>query len=90
MEAQLFAQSASIDKLLSMMRSLDTQKENLAENEELLVRFVGFVRGGGMLMERWEQELYQQSMALRPKVVKLIEKYNQKQSESSPSRSRRR
>jgi hypothetical protein len=28
------------------------------------------------------QELYQQSMSLRPKVVKLIEKYNQKQSTS--------
>ena len=46
MEAQLFAQSASIDKLLNMMRSLDTQKENLAENEELLVRRFLFRRGG--------------------------------------------
>ncbi|KAI5480036.1 sulfate transporter family protein [Pseudohyphozyma bogoriensis] len=62
MEAQLFAQAASIDKLLSMMRSLDPQSENLEQNEELL-------------------DLYQQSMALRPKVVKLIEKYNRKQEE---------
>lgn len=37
-EAALFAQSASIDKLLNMMRSLEGQSENLAENEDLLVR----------------------------------------------------
>lgn len=40
MESSLFAQSASIDKLLHMMRTIDTQSENVAENEELLVRSI--------------------------------------------------
>lgn len=47
MEAQLFAQSASIDKLLNMMRSLDPTSQNLAQNEELLVSTFSFER------ERW-------------------------------------
>lgn len=38
MEVQLFAQSASIDNLLNMMRSIDPASEDLAQNEELLVR----------------------------------------------------
>ncbi|KAM0750292.1 hypothetical protein T439DRAFT_326251 [Meredithblackwellia eburnea MCA 4105] len=62
MEAQLFAQSASIDHLLTMMRGIDPASEDLAQNEELL-------------------ELYQHSMSLRPKVVKLLDKYNKKQME---------
>ena len=37
MEAQLFAQSASIDNLLNMMRSIDPASEDLAQNEDLLV-----------------------------------------------------
>ncbi|KAL8276379.1 hypothetical protein RQP46_011224 [Phenoliferia psychrophenolica] len=62
MEAQLFAQSGSIDNLLNMMRSIDPASEDLAQNEDLL-------------------ELYQQNMALRPRVVKLLDKYNKKQME---------
>jgi signal transducing adaptor molecule len=37
MEAELFAKSASIDKLLTMMRQLSARGEDLADNDELAV-----------------------------------------------------
>ncbi|EJD48216.1 hypothetical protein AURDEDRAFT_144151 [Auricularia subglabra TFB-10046 SS5] len=61
-EAAVFAQAANIDKLLTMLRSFDPAKDNLADNEEI-------------------QELYRQSMSLRPKIVKLIDKYSQKRAD---------
>ena len=63
-EFAVFSQSANVDRLLTMLRSLDPAKDNLADNEEI-------------------QELYRSSMALRPKIVKLIDKYSQKRCESS-------
>ncbi|KAG8959514.1 ESCRT-0 subunit protein hse1 [Tulasnella sp. 419] len=62
MEVEVFAQADNIDKLLTMLKGLDPNKDNLAENEEV-------------------QELYRQSMLLRPKIVKLIDRYNQKKLE---------
>ncbi|SGZ20861.1 BQ5605_C021g09307 [Microbotryum silenes-dioicae] len=62
LEAELFAQSANIDRLLNMMRTLSSRGENVAENEEL-------------------GELYNELMTLRPKVVSLIKKYDQKGAE---------
>lgn len=41
-EATVFAQSASIDKLVSMLRGLDPAKDNLADNEEIQVSTAGF------------------------------------------------
>lgn len=38
MEAQLFAQSSSIDSLLSMMRGLEGRNEDISDNDELQVR----------------------------------------------------
>lgn len=61
-EAAVFAQAANVDRLLTMLRSLDASRENLADNEEI-------------------QELYRSCMALRPKIVKLIDKYNQKRAD---------
>ena len=58
-EATVFSQAADVDRLLSMLRTLDPAKDNLADNEEI-------------------QELYRSCMTLRPKVVKLIDKYSQK------------
>ncbi|KAK4704747.1 hypothetical protein P7C70_g1463, partial [Phenoliferia sp. Uapishka_3] len=84
MEAQLFAQSASIDNLLKMMRSINPASEDLAQNEELLVRFRSTPQTLELSLTQifWiSQELYQQSMALRPRVVKLLDKYNKKQLE---------
>jgi signal transducing adaptor molecule len=36
-EAAVFAQAANVDRLLSMLRSLDPAKDNLADNEEIQV-----------------------------------------------------
>lgn len=61
-EAAVFAQAANVDRLLTMLRSLDASRENLADNEEI-------------------QELYRSCMSLRPRIVKLIDKYNQKRAD---------
>ncbi|TFY74784.1 hypothetical protein EWM64_g9229, partial [Hericium alpestre] len=61
-ESAVFAQAANVDRLLTMLRTLDPAKDNLADNEEI-------------------QELYRASMALRPKIVKLIDKYSQKRAD---------
>ena len=55
----MFSQAANVDRLLTMLRTLDPAKDNLADNEEI-------------------QELYRSCMTLRPKIVKLIDKYSQK------------
>ncbi|ORY69428.1 hypothetical protein BCR35DRAFT_308005 [Leucosporidium creatinivorum] len=62
MEAELFAKSASIDQLLTMMRNVSARGESMADNDELADR-------------------YNEAMALAPKVVNLIRKYDQKQAE---------
>jgi hypothetical protein len=36
-EAAVFAQAANIDKLLTMLRNFDINKDNLADNEEIQV-----------------------------------------------------
>ena len=58
-EAAVFSQAANVDRLLTMLRTMDPAKDNLADNEEI-------------------QELYRSCMSLRPKIVKLIDKYSQK------------
>jgi signal transducing adaptor molecule len=63
-EAAVFAQAANVDRLLTMLRTLDPAKDNLADDEEI-------------------QELYRSCMTLRPKIVKLIDKYSQKRGMSS-------
>ncbi len=63
-EAAVFSQAANVDRLLTMLRTLDPAKDNLADNEEI-------------------QELYRSCMSLRPKIVKLIDKYSQKRGMSS-------
>lgn len=60
----MFSQAANVDQLLTMLRTLDPAKDNLADNEEI-------------------QELYRSCMSLRPKIVKLIDKYSQKRGMSS-------
>ncbi|KAG9223879.1 hypothetical protein CCMSSC00406_0007741 [Pleurotus cornucopiae] len=64
-EAAVFSQAVNVEKLLVMLRALDPAKDNLADNEEIQARF----------------ELYRSSMALRPKIVKLIDKYSQKRAD---------
>ncbi|KAI0761840.1 hypothetical protein BD413DRAFT_587977 [Trametes elegans] len=61
-EAAVFSQAANVDRLLTMLRTMDPAKDNLADNEEI-------------------QELYRSCMSLRPKIVKLIDKYSQKRAD---------
>ncbi|GAA6020000.1 hypothetical protein JCM10207_006754 [Rhodosporidiobolus poonsookiae] len=61
-EGEIFAQAASIDRLLALMQTLRARGEDFADNEELT-------------------DLYNSSMRLRPKVVQLIRKYEQKQAD---------
>ncbi|KAI6098259.1 hypothetical protein EDD16DRAFT_1498698 [Pisolithus croceorrhizus] len=61
-EAAIFAQAANVDRLLTLLRELDSSGERLADNEEI-------------------QELYRSCMTLRPKIVKLIDKYSQKRAD---------
>jgi hypothetical protein len=58
-----------------MLRGLDPAKDNLADNEEIQVctDLPCFRIDHDTL-----QELYRSSMSLRPKIVKLIDKYSQK------------
>ncbi|KAI6044373.1 hypothetical protein EDC04DRAFT_2642051 [Pisolithus marmoratus] len=61
-ETAIFAQAANVDRLLTLLRDLDSSGERLADNEEI-------------------QELYRSCMTLRPKIVKLIDKYSQKRAD---------
>ena len=82
MEAELFAKSASIDKLLALMRNLSARGENLTDNDELAVSWAIEVECQE-LTSGATQDRYNECMALAPKVVNLIRKYDQKQGESS-------
>ncbi|GAA5833057.1 hypothetical protein JCM11251_006498 [Rhodosporidiobolus azoricus] len=62
LEASIFAQAASIDRLLNLMGQLRARGEDFAESQELT-------------------DLYNSSMRLRPKVVQLLRKYEQKQAD---------
>jgi len=42
-EAAVFSQAANVERLLSMLRSMDPAKDNLADNEEVQVRKLGFL-----------------------------------------------
>lgn len=86
-EAELFAKSASIDQLLNLMRSVSARGESLTDNDELAVSF----RPADQSRESPKadaaplQDRYNEAMALAPKVVNLIRKYDQKQGESQRS-----
>ena len=75
-EAAVFAQAANVDRLLTMLRQMDPAKDNLADNEEIQVCELPLCAILLLLMSI--QELYRSCMTLRPKIVKLIDKYSQK------------
>ncbi|TFL04895.1 hypothetical protein BDV98DRAFT_648130, partial [Pterulicium gracile] len=69
-EAAVFAQSANVDKLLTLLREIDAKQEE------------GAGGGGDSLADNEEiQELYRSCMGLRPQIVKLIDKYSQKRAD---------
>lgn len=59
-----------------MLRTMDPARDNLADNEEIQVccRF----HMNYIVLNIHPQELYRSCMSLRPKIVKLIDKYSQK------------
>jgi signal transducing adaptor molecule len=75
-EAAVFAQAVNVQKLLDMLRAFDPTSDNLADNEEIQVLKLLpiFLVSSDLIL----QELYRSSMALRTKIVKLIDKYSQK------------
>lgn len=79
----MFAQAANVDRLLTMLRQMEnaSDKESLADDEEIQVSLVVF--NARCVFTDCLQELYRTSMALRPKIVKLIDKYSQKRGKPS-------
>ena len=43
-EAAVFAQAMNVEKLLNMLRALDPAKDNLADDEEIQVGLIIFLR----------------------------------------------
>ena len=76
-EAQVFAQAGSVDRLLSMLSAADAQGSSISEDDDLMVNEQ---RDHYFTADVSSQELYQQCILLRPKIVKLLDKYSQKQS----------
>ena len=60
-----------------MLRNMDPAKDNLADDEEIQVSEL-FIPYSVWVLTLYIQELYRSCMTLRPKIVKLIDKYSQK------------
>ena len=75
MEAEVFAEIKNVEKLLTLLSTSNTAPRE-EDNEEISVRphlampVEGDANPG--------QKLYHQTLAIRPKLIKLIEKYSQK------------
>lgn len=61
-----------------MLRNMDPAKDNLADNEEIQVCSLLPGTFRPLVLTSNAQELYRSCMSLRPKIVKLIDKYSQK------------
>ena len=81
-EASVFSQAANVDRLLMMLRNMDPAKDNLADDEEIQVSEL-FIPYSVWVLTLYIQELYRSCMTLRPKIVKLIDKYSQKRGQCS-------
>ena len=78
----MFSQAANVDRLLMMLRNMDPAKDNLADDEEIQVSEL-FIPYSVWVLTLYAQELYRSCMTLRPKIVKLIDKYSQKRGQCS-------
>lgn len=85
MEAEVFAEIKNVEKLLTLLSTSNTTPRE-EDNEEISVSLQVAV------VERWTrpvltdwQKLYHQTLAIRPKLIKLIEKYSQKKGISTPA-----
>ena len=82
LEMQLFSQADKIEELLRMLEKVEEDGKNLNDFEQLQVGNSFSPTRGRKLMPCMMQDLYQTSITLRPKIVKLIEKYSIKKSRS--------
>ncbi|KAJ3980365.1 hypothetical protein F5890DRAFT_1557764 [Lentinula detonsa] len=74
-EAAVFAEATNVERLLEMLRDLDRQQQEYNNSRAQSTP-------PSRLADNDElQELYRSCMALRPKIVKLIEKYSQKRAD---------
>lgn len=74
MEAEVFAEIKNVEKLLTLLSASNTAPRE-EDNEEISVRraIPLFVSSTDIM-----KKLYHQTLAIRPKLIKLIEKYSQK------------
>ncbi|KAJ3965868.1 hypothetical protein EV361DRAFT_616738 [Lentinula raphanica] len=76
-EAAVFAEATNVERLLEMLRDLDRQQQEYTNaNSRAQATPPSRLADNDEL-----QELYRSCMALRPKIVKLIEKYSQKRAD---------
>ena len=87
MEAEVFAEIKNVEKLLTLLSTSNTAPRE-EDNEEISVRSdTALVTSDGAASAAEAnnvQKLYHQTLAIRPKLIKLIEKYSQKKGMPSP------
>ncbi|PHH70483.1 hypothetical protein CDD82_7089 [Ophiocordyceps australis] len=86
-EAEVFAEIKNVEKLLTLLSASNTAPRE-EDNEEISV---GRPLRHFALALTGQQKLYHQTLAIRPKLIKLIEKYSQKKGSAAacPSRAAR-
>jgi signal transducing adaptor molecule len=77
MEAEVFAEIKNVEKLLTLLSASNTAPRE-EDNEEISVGLIRMPANSGMCGADLGQKLYHQTLAIRPKLIKLIEKYSQK------------
>lgn len=83
MEAEVFAEIKNVEKLLTLLSASNTTPRE-EDNEEISVTTPHLSRLLQLLTVL--QKLYHQTLAIRPKLIKLIEKYSQKKGTCSQKR----
>lgn len=83
MEAEVFAEIKNVEKLLTLLSASNTAPRE-EDNEEISVSLLCLhVPRVSVIMLTRAQKLYHQTLAIRPKLIKLIEKYSQKKGKHS-------
>ena len=77
MEAEVFAEIKNVEKLLTLLSASNTAPRE-EDNEEISVCPLPLVYHSSTQALTFRQKLYHQTLAIRPKLIKLIEKYSQK------------
>lgn len=83
MEAEVFAEIKNVEKLLTLLSTSNTTPRE-EDNEEISVccaPAVPIYSDTAHFADNALQKLYHQTLAIRPKLIKLIEKYSQKKGE---------